>query len=247
MRRRIVFVCLAWLCCVSAWSRQVLVADSLTVAEEQTDSLTLMDESLEEWAGNLVSEALDDVEVTGKVDSLLKVTVPKVELSAPDPLRSFWLSLIIPGAGQIYNHKYWKLPIVYGGFLGCVYALSWNGQMLRDYTQAYLDIMDDDPNTKSYEKMLPLGYNISDKVERFKEVFKRKKNFYRKYRDMSLFAFAGVYLISVVDAYVDAELSCFDIDRDLSLKWEPTRMNDDNRLTRRFGIQTYGVQCSLSF
>lgn len=196
----------------------------------------------------IVQEVQEEVEQQlPAVDSALQIKLPKVEFFTPDPLRSFWLSLIIPGAGQIYNHKYWKLPIVYGGFLGCVYALSWNGQMLKDYTQAFLDIMDDDPNTKSYEKMLPMGYSIEGREQRFKDIFKRKKNYYRKYRDMSLFAFAGVYLISVVDAYVDAELSSFDISRDLVLKWEPARMNDDNVMARRFGVTTYGVQCNLAF
>lgn len=51
----------------------------------------------------------------------------------PNPNKAIWLSLVIPGAGQIYNRKYWKLPIVYGGFVGCVYALNWNTQMYNDY------------------------------------------------------------------------------------------------------------------
>ncbi len=63
----------------------------------------------------------------------------------PDPKRALWLSLVLPGAGQIYNRiynrKYWKLPFIYGGFLGCTYALLWNQQMYRDYSQAYLAIM----------------------------------------------------------------------------------------------------------
>ena len=139
----------------------------------------------------------------------------------PEPQRALWLSLVFPGAGQIYNRKYWKLPIIYGGFLGCIYALSWNNQMLRDYSQAYLDIMDNDPDTKSYEKMLPLGYNISGREAQFKEIFKNKKNYYRKYRDMSIFAFAAVYALAVIDAYVDAELSSFDISDDLSLQLTP--------------------------
>ena len=84
----------------------------------------------------------------------------------PDTKRAMWLALVLPGAGQIYNRKYWKLPIIYGGYLGCAYALTWNNQMLKDYSQAYLDIMDSDPNTKSYEKMLPLGYDITGKEER---------------------------------------------------------------------------------
>lgn len=240
---------MVWGCTLCSHAEVVRPDSVETSVPGQTLQVDSLLKSLESWGESIVTEALDSTaagKAVGKDSS--RITVPKVSLTfTPDPLRSFWLSLIIPGAGQIYNHKYWKLPVVYGGFLGCVYALSWNGQMLSDYTQAYLDIMDDDPNTKSYEKMLPLGYNIAGREERFKDIFKRKKNYYRKYRDMSIFAFAGVYLISVLDAYIDAELSSFDISRDLGLKWEPTKMNGDNSLAHRFGVQTYGVQCSLSF
>lgn len=164
----------------------------------------------------------------------------------PDPIRALWLGLVIPGAGQFYNRKYWKLPIVYGGFLGCIYALTWNSQMLKDYSQAYLDIMDSDPNTKSYEKMLPHNYSIVGKEERFKSIFKHKKDFFRKYRDMSLFAFGGVYLLSVIDAYVDAELSTFDISRDLSLRLQPTFIETE-RIDIHHRNTCPGVQCVLNF
>ena len=73
----------------------------------------------------------------------------------PNPQRALWLALVAPGAGQIYNRKYWKLPLFYGGFLGCTYAFLWNQQMFMDYSQAYLDIMDDDPNTASYRNFFP--------------------------------------------------------------------------------------------
>ena len=167
----------------------------------------------------------DSAEVVTYSDSLVTAAINasmRRERFVPDPIRSMWLGLVFPGGGQIYNHKYWKLPIIYGGFLGCVYALTWNTQMLHDYSQAYLDIMDSDPMTKSYEKMLPIGYDISGKEERFKNIFKNKKNFFRRNRDLSIFAFVGVYLLAVVDAYVDGELSTFDISTDLSLHLEPT-------------------------
>lgn len=164
----------------------------------------------------------------------------------PDPIRAMWLGLVIPGAGQFYNRKYWKLPIVYGGFLGCVYALTWNSQMLKDYSQAYIDIMDSDPNTKSYEKMLPRNYSIEGKEERFKAIFKNKKDYFRKYRDMSIFAFGAVYLLSVIDAYVDAELSTFDISRDLSLRLQPTFLETD-RFDAHHRTACPGVQCAISF
>lgn len=183
------------------------------------------------------------------VDSLLTSGVKKAPRSQfkPDPIRAMWLALVLPGGGQIYNRKFWKLPIVYGGFLGCFYALTWNNQMLRDYSQAYLDIMDDDPNTKSYENMLPMGYDITGKEERFKTIFKNKKDHFRKYRDMSILAFAGVYLISVIDAYVDAELSTFDISRDLSLRLEPATIDLDAPTLRHQHRKSYGLTCSLRF
>ena len=162
----------------------------------------------------------------------------------PDPKRALWLSLIIPGAGQIYNRKYWKLPIIYGGFLGCTYALLWNQQMYKDYSQAYIDIMDDNPNTASYMKMLPMGYDITGREEQFKTVFKHKKDYYRRYRDLSIFAFFGVYLISVVDAYVDAQLSSFDISKDLSMRFRPTIIEQNRSLPKTRAV---GLQCSLNF
>ncbi|MCR4994575.1 MAG: hypothetical protein K6A32_04230 [Bacteroidales bacterium] len=169
----------------------------------------------------------------------------------PDPIRALWLSLVLPGAGQIYNHKYWKLPIIYGGFLGCAYALSWNGQMLSDYSQAYLDIMDSDPDTKSYEKMLPLNYSIVGREQQFQEIFKNKKNYYRKYRDMSVMAFVAVYALSVLDAYVDAELSSFDISEDLSMQVHPTVITPTTPQHHNgvctFKYQGLGVSLCLNF
>lgn len=198
--------------------------------------------------GQVNTDMVDSIAAAMLADSLTtNLFHQKKEAFVPNPIRSMWLAMVFPGAGQVYNHKYWKLPIIYGGFLGCVYAFSWNSQMLKDYTQAYLDIMDNDPNTKSYEKMLPLGYDITGKEQRFKDVFKNKKNYFRKYRDMSIFAFAGVYLISIIDAYVDAELSSFDISRDLTLQWEPTIMNNDNKLQRKYGYRALGLQCNLNF
>lgn len=161
----------------------------------------------------------------------------------PNSNRSVWLAMVFPGAGQIYNRKYWKLPIVYGGFVGCAYALNWNNKMYKDYSQAYLDIMDDDPNTKSFEDFLPLNYNISGQEERYKEIFRKRKDLYRRQRDLSIFSFIGVYLLSIIDAYVDAELSDFDITKDISLKIEPTTFNQES--TRN--INSIGLQCNFCF
>ena len=85
----------------------------------------------------------------------------------PDPMRSVWLGAIVPGLGQIYNRSYWKLPIVYGGLMGCAYAITWTTNEYNGYKNAYRDIYYDirdnkvsnDPS-KSYIAILPEGYTI---------------------------------------------------------------------------------------
>lgn len=165
----------------------------------------------------------------------------------PDPQKALWLALVLPGAGQIYNQKYWKLPIFYGGIMGCIYAMKWNNMMYKDYSQAYLDIMDDDPKTASYNQFLHLGAKItSSNQSYYQSLFKKRKDYYRRYRDLSFFIIIGVYAISVIDAYVDAELSQFDISRDLSLKVEPAIINS-HRSNNPLQSSAVGLQCSLNF
>lgn len=165
----------------------------------------------------------------------------------PNPKRAMWLAIVLPGAGQIYNRKYWKLPIFYGGFVGCLYALSWNGQMYHDYSQAYVDLMDNDPNTQSYNDFLHLGTTIDESNKaHYQEIFSKRKDRYRKWRDLSVFALIGVYALSVIDAYVDASLSEFDISDDLSLRVAPTIINDQSS-RNPVKSSAIGVGCSLSF
>ena len=170
----------------------------------------------------------------------------KIATFTPDPGKATWAGIVFPGGGQIYNHKYWKLPIVYGGFLGCAYALNWNNQMYSDYSQGYLDLMDDDPGTASYEDFLPPRYNVEANRDYLERVFKNRKDNYRRQRDLSIFCFIGVYLISVIDAYVDAELSNFDISEDLTVQVRPSIIDHQRHATPR-NTQSYGLQCSFSF
>lgn len=213
-----------------------------TQAMAQKDSLAVESLSLEDL-------------ITIDSASLSKALAPKALRKKrnwatwrPDTKRAMWLALVLPGAGQIYNRKYWKLPIIYGGFVGCAYAMSWNNQMYHDYSQAYLDIMDDDPNTQSYNQFLHLGAKIdASNIERYKEIFRKRKDRYRRWRDMSMFVMIGVYAFSVIDAYVDASLSEFDISDDLSLRVEPTVINNNQRTRNPLRSSTLGLQCSLTF
>lgn len=167
----------------------------------------------------------------------------------PSPKKATWYALI-PGGGQIYNRKYWKLPIIYGGFVGCIYAWRWNGQMYSDYSQAYLDIMDDDPNTKSYEQFLHFGGQIdASNLQRYQNLFKSRKDRFRRWRDLSIFCLIGVYALSIIDAYVDASLSEFDISDDLTLHVRPTVMGTSSVGSSRNPLSSsgVGVNCALTF
>ena len=146
----------------------------------------------------------------------------------PDPLRATWLAVIVPGLGQIYNRSYWKLPIVYGGLMGCGFAIAWNGEKYDAYKQAYRDILADANNistnpTRSYNAILPEGYTIERMggVSNYTAVLKDRQNMYRRYRDISIVVGVLVYALSIIDAYVDAQLFDFDISDDLSINIEP--------------------------
>lgn len=225
--------------------RQGISRDSLQRQIIPRDSLFLTTDSIEQRNQQQLKELEAPVDTTAlmlKDTTQQELTIQK-ERFVPNPNRAVWMALVIPGAGQIYNRKYWKLPLVYGGFVGCAYALSWNGQMYKDYSQAYLDIMDDDPNTKSYEDFLPPSANISGQESRYQEIFRKRKDMYRRQRDLSIFCFIGVYLLSVIDAYVDAELSNFDISKDIGMKVEPALFNDGRSKT----YNSVGLQCSFNF
>ena len=163
----------------------------------------------------------------------------------PNPTKATWLALVIPGGGQIYNRKYWKLPIIYGGFAGCAYALTWNNKMYKDYMQAYKDAALGNWEANSIHDLLPPGYLDRTPKTQITETLRKRKDTYRRYRDLSIFAFIGVYLISVIDAYVDAELSNFDITPDLSMRVEPAVINSQYSIGS--SNQSVGVHCSFRF
>ncbi len=161
----------------------------------------------------------------------------------PDPTRAVWLSALFPGLGQIYNRRYWKLPIIVGGYLGLGYATSWNNRMLDDYTRAYRDIMDSDPSTKSYMDFFPKNTKEEELDKTWlTNTLKSRKNFYRRNRDLCIICMVGVYLLAMVDAYVDASLSHFDITPDLSMQVAPALIPDS-----RDKLPSVGLQWALNF
>ena len=154
----------------------------------------------------------------------------------PDPVRAVWLGAVVPGLGQIYNRSYWKVPIVYGGFMGCAYAITWTNDQYIGYKNAYRDIYYDirdgkvsnDPS-KSYIAILPEGYTIDRMggTSAYRDRLKEWQSRSRRNRDLAIAATAIVYALTLVDAYVDAQLFDFDISTDLSLNMYPNIYYDD--------------------
>ena len=187
-------------------------------------------------------------EQTVPADSLQKAVDTKRWI--PDPAKATWMALVIPGGGQIYNRKFWKLPIFYGGFAGCAYALTWNNKMYNDYSDAYRAAVNEEWDSSSITDLLPPGYVGNISHSQLTETLRKRKDTYRRYRDMSIFAFIGVYLLSVVDAYVDAELSNFDITPDLSMKVEPAVIDNNSTGSQYSPVtrsKSVGLQCSFRF
>jgi hypothetical protein len=164
----------------------------------------------------------------------------------PNPTKAVLYSAIFPGLGQIYNRKYWKLPIVYGGYLGCVYAITWNGTQFNGYKNAYRDITDKNNETNSWINYLPYGTDVSNwstnELNNFANRLKNGKDNFRRYRDLSVIITIGLYALTMVDAYVDAQLFEFDVSDDLSFRMEPVIFNRTVATSRAFGLQ-----CSITF
>lgn len=156
----------------------------------------------------------------------------------PDPNKSIWLALVFPGAGQIYNRKYWKLPIIYGGAVGVTYAVSYYGGYYSEYMRGYRDYMDADPNTNYHLELIPKGYPESNAGT----YVKNRVNSYRRYRDIFIVVGVAVYALSVIDAYVDAQLADFDISTDLSMKVRPKL-----DVEQHTGKPTAGCQMQIYF
>ena len=187
-------------------------------------------------SGNLFAQELN-------VDSTKITEVPVNAEKIHSPKRATIYSAILPGLGQAYNKKYWKIPIIYAGFGTIGYFIGWNNGYYKTYKMAYSDLTDDDPATDSYMDLeVTQYYDLENPTDynNFKSGLSKQQDYYRRNRDLLIISIVGFYGLNLIDASVDAHLFEFDISEDLSMNWQPSVHSFEKQLV-------YGVSCNFNF
>lgn len=177
------------------------------------------------------------------IDSTKITEVPVNAEKIHSPKRATIYSAILPGLGQAYNKKYWKIPIIYAGFGTIGYFIGWNNKYYNTYKLAYSDLTDDDETTDSYNDLEATQYyDLDDPTDfnNFKSGLSKQQDYYRRNRDLLIISIVGFYGLNLIDASVDAHLFDFDISEDLSLNWQPSVQTFEKQLV-------YGVSCNFNF
>lgn len=150
----------------------------------------------------------------------------------PNPRRAALLAFVLPGAGQVYNKKWWKVPIVYVGLGTVLYFEIDNIRQYRALRDNYKWLVDDDPDTNPTEP----PYNRLDANS-----LRNYRDQWRRYVEINSILLGVAYLMQVTDAYVDAHLHSFDVSENLSLRFRP-------KMETTYGLgATFGAGVSLQF
>ena len=133
------------------------------------------------------------------------------------------LSIILPGSGQIYNKKYWKVPIIYSSLATSIYFICDNQKKLTNYENAYND-------------------RFNGRIDDYIDIYNNTQlisiiDYYERNRDISMMITAAIYLLNIVDASVDAHLFDFDVSEDLSIETKPEIINTPNGKTKALSIK----------
>jgi len=179
-----------------------------------------------------------------EVDSTRIVEMDQQTEEVHSPRKATIYSALLPGLGQAYNKKYWKIPVIYAGFDTMGYFIHWNNDNYGIMKRAYNDFTDDDPNTRSYENLDGASLYDLENNKTHQEIFKknvlRQQNYYRRNRDLLVISIIGFYGLNLIDASVDAHFFDFDISEDLTMNWQPVMYHFNQQ-------PVYGINCSFSF
>ena len=212
--------------------------------------------------GMLLWLLLASVSLRAQTDTTLVPVAPPaqdVQVFAPEaekihsPQKATLYSAVLPGLGQAYNKKFWKVPVVYAALGGVVYGLSFNQKYYVRYKNAYRDFIIRDPANKSYEIIVKKSMKSSLTVEEvetvhatwFQNTLKNRRTYYKRNRDLSIIGLAAIYVLNMIDASVDAHFFNYDVSDDLAIKILPdVRTSHDNL---KWQTPTIGLQVNISF
>jgi len=138
-------------------------------------------------------------------------------------------SAALPGLGQAYNDKYWKIPILYGGGLVLGYFINYNHQLYKQYRDGLIALIDQDDRTQPFDPRLG------------RDDYQRAVDYWRRNRDLLMIGVVVLYVVAIVDAHVDAHLELFTVEDDISLNLEPSFD------TTAMQTNLYGVSLKLRF
>ncbi len=178
-------------------------------------------------------------------DTLLRADSVSAKVVTPEhsPRKASLYSALLPGLGQAYNRKYWKIPLIYAGFGAFGYFIGWNNGNYSSARQAYKDLTDDDPLTDSYNQLKQIIYfdlNNPSSVANLKQGLISSQDYYRRNRDLLVIIAVGFYGLNIIDASVDAHFFDFDIGDDLTFRLIPSleKMSDQN---------IFSLHCEINF
>jgi len=163
-----------------------------------------------------------------------KVVKTEAELEKiHSPAKATIYSAILPGLGQAYNKKFWKIPLVYIGFGAIGYFIKWNNDNYQIMKHAYKDLTDTIPETRFYETIVAsddLDFNDPTIKANLADGINKQQEYYRRNRDFLVITTIAFYGLQIIDAGVDAHLFNFDMSDDLTLNWQPSVININNEL-----------------
>ncbi|MDR1222982.1 MAG: DUF5683 domain-containing protein [Tannerella sp.] len=236
----------------------VLQPDSPAEIQSLTDSIIREASLLTDDTVIISNDRIDSLTVLLPKDSArIAVMSPKnggyiaikdVTAFKPNPKTAYLIATIFPGFGQAYNRQYWKLPIVYGGLVGFMYAITWNNKVYQDYKKAYFDMRIDynnyraDPERYGPETWSASWQDFTNDPLNFMTNqnnhtrLQKGRDYFRRYRDLSIILSVVFYAICIADAYVDAQMFDFDISPDLSFRVAPEFYPSTLANSRSFGL-----------
>ena len=223
-----------------------LMNDTITNGNEENDTIPRIPTDGRRPRGRQVGDTIvtlpappEIIEESPKEEDKVKDTVEtrrrrekqERDFSEHSPTRAAMLSAALPGAGQIYNRKYWKVPIIYAGFGAVVYYANAYNTEYQKWRKAYTYRVDGNPNT------------VDDYPDFSEDYLRRAMNYFRRNLELTYIAGGFIYLLGILDATVDAHLLDFDVSEDLTLKLKPALIPS----AASIGYGRYSTGLTLSF